>query len=90
MITKAKFTGLLSNLFLISLILLFFLNFLSEDLFNNFFIEIVLLKKIVLIFCILFSSLFFYAKKNDIEKNEIIIEKKEELSKIKQDINYKK
>ncbi len=86
MITKAKFTGLLSNLFLISLILLFFLNFLSEDLFNNFFIEIVLLKKIVLIFCILFSSLFFYAKKNDIEKNEILIEKQVELSKLKQDI----
>lgn len=86
MISKAKFTKILSNLFLIFLILLFFLNFISESFFNNFFIEISLLKKIVLIFCILFSSLLFYAKKNDIEKNEILLEKQLELSKLKQDI----
>gem|GEM_PF-5208416 len=93
MISKAKFIKLLSNFFLISLILLFFLNFLPESLFINFFIELSLFKNSILIFSVVSASLFFYANKLEIEKIDLDLKNQKDLFDLKSDIflsKYKK
>lgn len=86
MISKATFIKLLSNFFLISLMLLFFLNFLPNSLFVNFFIDLGLLKNSILIFSVVSACLFFYSNKYEIEKIDMDLKNQNDLINLKKDI----